>query len=98
MNKERFDIVRHNWNSLAPKIGSTEGHCINKLIFKVKDSGRGKFEEMECARDNIGRVCFTDLFEKKHFPTFYYQIGREGYLSHSEIDSLDSIMPRFMNY
>jgi hypothetical protein len=94
MNKEKFEVVRHNWNSLAPKIG----HSVNKLIFKVKDTGRGKFEEMECSRDSIGKVCFMDTFEKKHFPDFFYQIGRDGYLSHAEIDSLESILPRFMNY
>ena len=98
MNKEKFKVTQQAWNSLAPKIGMTEGHCINKLIFKVKDSGRGKFEEMECSRDNIGKVCFMDTFEKKHFPDFFYQIGKDGYLSHPEIDSLERILPRFKTY
>ena len=98
MNKDKFKAVQKEWNSLAPKIGATEGHCINKLIFKVKDTGRGRFEEMECARDNVGKICFMDTFEKKYFPDFFFQVNKEGFLSHAEIDSLESILPHFKNY
>ena len=98
MNKEKFMVTQSNWNSIAPKIGTTEGHCIKKLIMKVKDKGDGKFEEMEVSRDSIGKVCFMDTFEKKHFPDYYYQIGRDGFLSHAEMDSLESILPRFKSY
>ena len=94
MNKDKFEVMRDQYNAIAPKIG----HSINKLIFKVKDTGRGKFEEMECSRDNVGKVCFMDTFEKKHFPDFFYQIGKDGYLSHPEIDSLERILPRFKTY
>jgi hypothetical protein len=97
MNKQKFRVVQSNWNAIAPKIGTTEGH-MSKLIMKVKDTGKGPFSEMEVSRDNVGQVVFMDLFEKKHFPSFFYQIGTEGFLSHAEMDSLDSILPRFMNY
>jgi len=94
MNKEKFEVARDNFNSLAPKIGTT----INKLVFNIKDTGSKKFYDMELARNNIGQVCFMDMFEKKHFPSYYYQIGKDGFLNHLEMDRLESILPRFMHY
>jgi hypothetical protein len=94
MNKDRFIVARDNFNSLAPKIGTT----INKLMFNIKSTDSQKFNDMELARNNIGMVCFSDLFSHRRFPDYFYQIGKDGFLNHQEMDRLDSIIPRFMNY
>ena len=94
MNKEKFVVVRDNWNSLAPKIG----HEIPKLKMKVREVARNTFGEMECARDTTGKVCFMNILDKKYVPNFFYEIGTKDYLNHIEMERLGDILPRFMNY
>jgi len=94
MNKEKFEVMRDNYNAIAPRIG----HDISSLKMRVKYTGARVFDEMELARDNIGKVCFIDTFEKKRVPEFFFQIGNQGFLSHLEMDRLSDLLPRFLNY
>ena len=94
MNKEKFVVVRDNYNKIAPRIG----YDIPNLKMRVKDVGAKRFEEMELARNNIGKVCFMDTFSERRVPEFYFQIGKPGFLSHLEMDRLSDHLPRFMNY
>ena len=90
MNKVEFNKFRGDFSNISPKIG----HNDQKLVIGIKDEGY--FYKLECGRNNIGRIVFSTMESKYHakeerlFPEFYFQIGKDNYLSGVELRTLQS--------
>ena len=86
MNKQEFNQFREDFSQVAPSIGRS----VQKIKFGVKDDAA--FYMLEAGRDNVGKICFSDLFSKKYFPNHFFQINQEGFLNGRKMRTLQSVL------